>query len=138
MFLQSVEDQGEKRSGAIFVESPSQMLLTLRTSSQGPGVTRKPGELQGWGSRHDATRGPTKTAEVKQEAMGIEKGVLVAAGDGNALLRRGDGVPTGGANQTMFGRFVSFGGMGEMGDSGGFGSLRGAQMVERPILSYDN
>jgi hypothetical protein len=82
---QTIQDQTEK-DFVIGTKAPAHMLPARTASHDTPCITSKPSKFLGGRTEFQATICATETTEVKLDAVGIGKAVVVASGDGYAFL----------------------------------------------------
>jgi len=87
-----------KRIPGIGAEQPPQMRQTHAAKTNSPAVARKPAEFIGGRSGIPASGYIFETADLKDDPMGVGKGVLVGPLHRHALSRPGDGLAALAAN----------------------------------------
>lgn len=72
------------------MKHPAQMVLTLTTECQGPGMSGEPGELHGGCPSGQASWCLSEAADLEDQAMRVEKSVFMTVGNFNPLCFIGD------------------------------------------------
>jgi hypothetical protein len=93
-------DQAKKR--AAVAEQPPQMGVAGSAESYLPAKSGEPAEFGGWCAAGECSRGPVKTAQLKSNARGIEKGVIMAVMHPHGVHLMGDHGAATGAEQGRF------------------------------------
>lgn len=90
-----VQDQSVKKSSRGGMIQPAQVQAAYAAKGCLPGRIREPGKIRCGRPCPDAARGQGKTADDKDEAMGIGENMPVVPGHGDAPAFRGDRGPAG-------------------------------------------
>lgn len=98
-----IQDQAEK-SIVAGAKAPAQMLPARSAIHDIPCITWKPGKFFGWLTAFQATAYGAETTDVKPDAVGIDKAVGMAPGDGYTFLVMRDYLSAGAAKESFFGQ----------------------------------